>query len=68
MLGSSKSPKPSQTSDKTALLDRGVNKARKQWMWREGTRLQFRVELNADKPWMIGQFYNFRQRAVWRQT
>ena len=59
-------PKPSDLfrSDQPRMLDRSGNESRKQRMRIKRFRLQFRVELNANKPWVIRAFDNFRQQPV----
>src|SRR5215467_13511323 len=51
-----------------ALFHRRGDEARKQGMRLEGPRLQFRVELHADKPGVVGQLDDLRQQAVRRHA
>ena len=52
-------------SDQPALLHRRFDEAGKQRVRVEGLGLEFRVELHADKPGVIGPLDDFRERAVW---
>ena len=50
--------------NQAGLFQRGTDKPGEERMGIEGARFQFRVELDADKPWMIRTFDNFRKQAI----
>src|SRR5262245_14100354 len=55
-------------SHQAALRDRGSDEAGEERVRFERARLEFRVELHADEPWMIAAFANLRQNAVGRKA
>src|SRR3954451_20387063 len=55
-------------SNQARLIERGADEGGEQGVRLEGLRLEFRVELHADIPGMIGDFDNLRQHAVRRHA
>src|SRR3546814_10424523 len=54
--------------DQPALLHRRFDETREQRMRIERLRLEFRMELHPDKPWMVRALNDFRQHAVGRHA
>src|SRR3546814_900442 len=54
--------------DQPALLHRRFDETSEQRMRIERLRLEFRMELHPDKPWMVRALNDFRQHAVGRHA
>src|SRR5262249_54304429 len=59
---------PQRASDQAALIPRRANEIAEKRMRVERTRLEFRMILHPDEPWMLGQFQGLRQFSIRRHA